>query len=44
VDVELVRAVGLDPVDAGSLWIASSTEPFALLVADWRRRETVAKH
>jgi predicted dinucleotide-binding enzyme len=28
----LIRDVGFDPVDAGSLWIARYTEPFALLV------------
>jgi predicted dinucleotide-binding enzyme len=33
VAVELIRDVGFDPVDAGSLWIARYTEPFALLVA-----------
>jgi 8-hydroxy-5-deazaflavin:NADPH oxidoreductase len=30
---ELIRDVGFDPVDAGSLRIARYTEPFALLVA-----------
>jgi 8-hydroxy-5-deazaflavin:NADPH oxidoreductase len=30
---ELIRDVGFDPVDAGPLWIARYTEPFALLVA-----------
>ena len=29
----LIRDVGFDPVDAGSLRIARYTEPFALLVA-----------
>ena len=29
----LIRDVGFDPVDAGPLWIARYTEPFALLVA-----------
>ena len=29
----LTRDVGFDPVDAGPLWIARYTEPFALLVA-----------
>ena len=29
---ELIRDVGFDPVDAGPLWIARYTEPFALLV------------
>jgi 8-hydroxy-5-deazaflavin:NADPH oxidoreductase len=29
----LMRDVGFDPVDAGPLWIARYTEPFALLVA-----------
>jgi predicted dinucleotide-binding enzyme len=30
---ELIHDVGFDPVDAGPLWIARYTEPFALLVA-----------
>jgi predicted dinucleotide-binding enzyme len=30
---DLIRDVGFDPVDAGPLWIARYTEPFALLVA-----------
>lgn len=30
---ELIRDAGFDPVDAGPLWIARYTEPFALLVA-----------
>ncbi|MGI9070238.1 MAG: NADPH-dependent F420 reductase [Bryobacteraceae bacterium] len=30
---ELIRDVGFDPVDAGSLQVARYTEPFALLVA-----------
>lgn len=30
---ELIRDVGFDPVDAGPLWIARYTEPFALLIA-----------
>jgi predicted dinucleotide-binding enzyme len=30
---QLIRDVGFDPVDAGSLRIARYTEPFALLVA-----------
>ena len=30
---ELIHEVGFDPVDAGPLWIARYTEPFALLVA-----------
>ncbi len=29
----LIRDVGFDPVDAGPLWVARYTEPFALLVA-----------
>jgi 8-hydroxy-5-deazaflavin:NADPH oxidoreductase len=29
----LIRDAGFDPVDAGPLWIARYTEPFALLVA-----------
>jgi 8-hydroxy-5-deazaflavin:NADPH oxidoreductase len=29
----LIRDVGFDPVDAGPLWIARYSEPFALLVA-----------
>jgi 8-hydroxy-5-deazaflavin:NADPH oxidoreductase len=29
----LIQDVGFDPVDAGPLWIARYTEPFALLVA-----------
>jgi predicted dinucleotide-binding enzyme len=33
VAAELIRDVGFDPVDAGPLWIARYTEPFALLVA-----------
>jgi predicted dinucleotide-binding enzyme len=33
VAVELIRGVGFEPVDAGPLWIARYTEPFALLVA-----------
>src|SRR5437870_13173612 len=33
VAAELIRDVGLDPVDAGPLRIARYTEPFALLVA-----------
>ncbi len=33
VAAELIRGVGFDPVDAGSLQIARYTEPFALLVA-----------
>ena len=33
VAAELIRDVGFDPVDAGSLRIARYTEPFALLVA-----------
>ena len=31
---ELIHDVGFDPVDAGPLWIARYTEPFALLVAE----------
>ncbi len=31
--VRLIRDVGFEPVDAGPLWIARYTEPFALLVA-----------
>jgi hypothetical protein len=30
---ELIRDAGFDPVDAGPLWIARYTEPFALLIA-----------
>jgi len=30
---ELIHDVGFDPVDAGPLWVARYTEPFALLVA-----------
>jgi predicted dinucleotide-binding enzyme len=30
---ELIHDAGFDPVDAGPLWIARYTEPFALLVA-----------
>jgi 8-hydroxy-5-deazaflavin:NADPH oxidoreductase len=33
VAAELIRDVGFDPVDAGPLRIARSTEPFALLIA-----------
>ena len=33
VAVELIRDVGFDPVDAGSVQVARYTEPFALLVA-----------
>jgi len=33
VTAELIRDVGFDPIDAGSLSIARYTEPFALLVA-----------
>lgn len=33
VAVGLIRDAGFDPVDAGPLWIARYTEPFALLVA-----------
>jgi predicted dinucleotide-binding enzyme len=33
VATELIRDAGFDPVDAGPLWIARYTEPFALLVA-----------
>lgn len=33
VAAELIRDVGFDPIDAGPLWIARYTEPFALLVA-----------
>jgi predicted dinucleotide-binding enzyme len=33
VAAELIRDVGFDPIDAGSLSIARYTEPFALLVA-----------
>jgi predicted dinucleotide-binding enzyme len=33
VAVELIRDAGFDPVDAGPLWIARYTEPFALLIA-----------
>jgi 8-hydroxy-5-deazaflavin:NADPH oxidoreductase len=33
VAAELIRGVGFEPVDAGPLWIARYTEPFALLVA-----------
>jgi hypothetical protein len=33
VAVELIRDVGFDPLDAGPLWIARYTEPFALLIA-----------
>jgi hypothetical protein len=32
VTATLIRDAGFDPVDAGSLWIARYTEPFALLV------------
>ncbi len=32
VAAELIRDAGFEPVDAGSLWIARYTEPFALLV------------
>jgi 8-hydroxy-5-deazaflavin:NADPH oxidoreductase len=31
---ELIRDVGFEPVDAGPLWIARYTEPFALLMAE----------
>jgi predicted dinucleotide-binding enzyme len=31
---ELIHDVGFDPVDAGPLWIARYTEPFALLVGE----------
>jgi 8-hydroxy-5-deazaflavin:NADPH oxidoreductase len=34
VAAQLIRDVGFDPVDAGPLWIARYTEPFALLVAE----------
>src|SRR3989442_857004 len=34
VAAELIRDVGFDPLDAGSLRIARYTEPFALLVAE----------
>ena len=34
VAAQLIRDVGFDPVDAGPLWIARFTEPFALLVAE----------
>jgi predicted dinucleotide-binding enzyme len=34
VAAHLIRDVGFDPVDAGPLWIARYTEPFALLVAE----------
>jgi 8-hydroxy-5-deazaflavin:NADPH oxidoreductase len=34
VAAKLIRDVGFDPVDAGPLWIARCTEPFALLVAE----------
>lgn len=33
VAIRLIRDAGFDPVDAGPLWIARYTEPFALLVA-----------
>ena len=33
VAAELILDVGFGPVDAGPLWIARYTEPFALLVA-----------
>src|SRR5438309_1539837 len=33
VAIRLIRDVGFDPVDAGPLWIARYTEPFARLVA-----------
>ena len=33
VAVRLIRDVGFEPLDAGPLWIARYTEPFALLVA-----------
>ena len=33
VAARLIRDVGFEPVDAGPLWIARYTEPFALLVA-----------
>lgn len=33
VAVGLIRDAGFDPVDAGPLWIARYTEPFALLIA-----------
>ena len=30
----LIRDVGFDPLDAGPLWVARFTEPFALLVGE----------
>ena len=30
----LIRDVGFDPVDAGPLWVARFTEPFALLIGE----------
>jgi 8-hydroxy-5-deazaflavin:NADPH oxidoreductase len=34
VAARLIRDVGFDPVDAGPLWVARYTEPFALLVGE----------